>query len=95
MTNNEIREVLEAVVRKLPDRLRLDLTSNDPTVRQSAEETVVMKIAVALGEAMQVSLTAQQNPELPVTFVAESLASMSEPREGTVPFAPRSGARDD
>lgn len=48
MTNDEIREVLEAVVRKLPDRLRLDLTSNDPTVRQSAEETVAMKIAAAL-----------------------------------------------
>jgi putative transposase len=41
----------EAVVRKLPDRLRLDLTSNNPTVRQSAEETVAMKIAAALGDA--------------------------------------------
>lgn len=45
----------EAVVRKLPDRLRLDLTSNDPTVRQSAEETVAMKIAAALGDAQSTS----------------------------------------
>lgn len=55
MTNDEIREVLEAVVRKLPDRLRLDLTSNDPTVRQSAEETVAMKIAAALDDAQSTS----------------------------------------
>ena len=48
----------------------------------------------SLGEAMQVSLTAQQNPELPVAFVAASLPSMSKPREGTLPFAPRSGARE-
>ncbi len=50
MTNDEIRETLEAVVRKFPDRLRLDLTSTDPAIRQSAEETVAIKIAAALEE---------------------------------------------
>lgn len=48
MTNDEIRETLEAVVRKLPDSIRLDLTSTDPAIRQSAEETVAIRIAAAL-----------------------------------------------
>ncbi len=30
------------------------------------------------------------NPDLPVSFVAESLASMREPREQATPFVPRS-----
>ncbi|BBP02527.1 ParD-like family protein [Sulfuriferula nivalis] len=30
------------------------------------------------------------NPDLPVSFVAESLASMREPRKQTTPFVPRS-----
>lgn len=50
MTNDEIRETLEAVVRKLPDSIRMDLTSTDPSIRQSAEETVAIRIAAALGE---------------------------------------------
>jgi hypothetical protein len=50
MTNDEIRETLEAVVRKLPDSIRMDLTSADPSIRQSAEETVAIRIAAALGE---------------------------------------------
>ena len=30
------------------------------------------------------------NPDLPVSFVAESLVSLSEPREQSTPFIPRS-----
>jgi hypothetical protein len=30
------------------------------------------------------------NPDLPVTFVTESLASMAEPHEQATPFIPRS-----
>ncbi|ADL54969.1 ParD-like family protein [Gallionella capsiferriformans] len=30
------------------------------------------------------------NPDLPVSFVAESLASMREPRDQATPFVPRS-----
>ena len=33
---------------------------------------------------------ALDNPDLPVTFIAESLASMDEAREDTTPFVPRS-----
>ncbi len=38
----------------------------------------------------KVGRAALDNPDLPVSFVAESLASMAEPREDAVPFAPRS-----
>lgn len=30
----------------------------------------------------------RDNPDLPLPFVKESLASMSEPREGCIPFVP-------
>lgn len=37
----------------------------------------------------RVGRAALDNPDLPVTFIAESLASMSEPREDAQPFVPR------
>lgn len=37
-----------------------------------------------------VGRAALDNPDLPVTFVAEALASMAEPRDQAVPFVPRS-----
>ena len=40
----------------------------------------------------KVGRAALDNPELPVSFVAESLASLSEPREQATPFIPRSRA---
>jgi hypothetical protein len=41
----------------------------------------------------KVGRTALDNPDLPVSFVAESLASLSEPREDATPFVPRSRPR--
>ena len=38
----------------------------------------------------RVGRAALDNPDLPVTFIAESLASMDEGREDTTPFVPRS-----
>jgi hypothetical protein len=38
----------------------------------------------------RVGRAALDNPDLPITFVAESLASMAEPREQAQPFVPRS-----
>ena len=38
----------------------------------------------------KVGRAALDNPDLPVSFVAESLASMAEPREEATPFVPRS-----
>jgi hypothetical protein len=37
-----------------------------------------------------VGRAALDNPDLPVTFVAESLISIAEPREYATPFVPRS-----
>lgn len=39
----------------------------------------------------RVGRAALDNPDLPVSFVAESLASMAEPRAQSEPFVPRSG----
>jgi len=41
----------------------------------------------------KVGRAALDNPDLPVSFVAESLVSMAEPREDATPFVPRSGPR--
>ncbi|OEZ53150.1 hypothetical protein DUGA6_60450 [Duganella sp. HH105] len=37
----------------------------------------------------RVGRAALDNPDLPVSFVAESLASLAEPREQSQPFVPR------
>lgn len=38
----------------------------------------------------RVGRAALDNPDLPVSFVAESLASLAEPHEEATPFEPRS-----
>lgn len=38
----------------------------------------------------KVGRAALDNPDLPVSFVAEALVSMAEPREDATPFVPRS-----
>ncbi|MYM23161.1 hypothetical protein GTP46_10940 [Duganella sp. FT135W] len=38
----------------------------------------------------RVGRAALDNPDLPVSFIAESLASLAEPREDAQPFVPRS-----
>lgn len=38
----------------------------------------------------KVGRAALDNPDLPVSFIAESLASMTEPREEATAFVPRS-----
>ena len=38
----------------------------------------------------RVGRTALDNPDLPVSFIAESLASLDEPRDQAQPFVPRS-----
>lgn len=38
----------------------------------------------------QLGRAAIDNPDLPISFIAESLASMKEPREQSEPFIPRS-----
>ena len=41
----------------------------------------------------KVGRAALDNPDLPVSFVAESLVSMAEPRAAAPPFVPRSRPR--
>jgi hypothetical protein len=41
----------------------------------------------------RVGRAAIDNPDLPVSFVAESLASMAEPRDQSMPFVPRSASK--
>lgn len=48
MADRDFRAVIQEVVSKLPDLLRADLASRDPAVRQSAEDVVATKIAMAL-----------------------------------------------
>ena len=38
----------------------------------------------------QVGRAALDNPDLPVSFIADSLAALSEPRENATDFTPRS-----
>ena len=38
----------------------------------------------------RVGRAALDNPDLPVSFIAESLASLAEPRDQATPFTPRS-----
>ena len=38
----------------------------------------------------KVGRAALDNPDLPATFIAESIMSMAEPREDSIPFTPRS-----
>jgi len=40
----------------------------------------------------KVGRAALDNPDLPVSFIAESLISLAEPREDSSPFVPRSSA---
>ncbi len=38
----------------------------------------------------EVGRAALDNPDLPVSFIAESLAALKEPRDQAIPFVPRS-----
>jgi hypothetical protein len=42
----------------------------------------------------KVGRAALDNPDLPVSFVAESLMSLAEAREDSLPFEPRSGQQN-
>lgn len=62
----------------LYERARIDAASEHRTISGQIE------FWAALGRA------ALDNPDLPVSFIADSLAAMSEPREQTTSFVPRS-----
>ena len=68
--------------------IRIDQTLYDQAKADAAAEhrtiTGQVEFWAKLGRA------ALDNPDLPVSFIAESLASMAEPREQATPFFPRS-----
>lgn len=52
MAEDDFRKTIEEVVQKLPDLVRADLVSRDPSARRSAEEVVTAKIILALNEVL-------------------------------------------
>ena len=58
--------------------------------------TVSVRINTVQGRVefwAKVGRAALDNPDLPASLVAESLISMAEPREDSVPFVPRPAAK--
>jgi len=71
--------------------IRIDQTLYDQARREAVAE--YRSIAGQIEYWATVGRTALDNPELPVRFIAESLASLAESREAAVPFIPRSAAK--
>ncbi len=68
----------------------------DQTLYEQAKADAAAEHRTIAGQVefwARVGRTALDNPDLPVSFIAESLASMAEPREHATPFVPRSRAK--
>ena len=68
--------------------IRIDQTLYDQARNEAASEH--RTIAGQVEYWAKVGRAALDNPDLPVSFVAESLVSMAEPREEATAFVPRS-----
>ena len=68
--------------------IRIDQTLYNQAKYEAAAEH--RTIAGQVEYWANVGRAALDNPDLPVSFVAESLASMAEPREDATSFLPRS-----
>ena len=67
----------------------------DQTLYEQAKADAIAEHRTISGQVefwAKVGRAALDNPDLPVSFVAESLASMAEPREQATPFVPRGRA---
>ena len=65
----------------------------DQTLYNEARDEAVAEHRTIAGQVeywAKVGRAALDNPDLPVSFIAESLASMAEPRKKSSPFVPRS-----
>ena len=65
----------------------------DQTLYDQARNEAVAEHRTIAGQVeywAKVGRAALDNPDLPVSFVAEALASMAEPREDATAFVPRS-----
>ena len=68
----------------------------DQTLYEQAKADAAAEHRTIAGQVefwARVGRTAIDNPDLPVSFIAESLASMAESREHSMPFVPRSRAK--
>ncbi|MCK9512446.1 MAG: ParD-like family protein [Pigmentiphaga sp.] len=68
--------------------IRIDQTLYDQARSEAASEH--RTIAGQIEYWAKVGRAALDNPDLPVSFIAESLASLAEPRRDATPFVPRS-----
>ena len=68
--------------------IRIDQTLYDQAKSEAAAER--RTIAGQVEYWAKVGRAALDNPDLPVSFVAEALAAMAEPRHEATPFVPRS-----
>jgi len=64
-----------------------DTTSVSVRIRRDLYEQVRSGAAAEL--RTKVGRAALDNPDLPVSFITEALASLAEPREEAMPFEPR------
>jgi len=71
--------------------IRIDQTLYNQAKAEAATEH--RTIAGQIEFWAKVGRAALDNPDVPVSFVAESLVSMAESREDATPFVPRSRAR--
>lgn len=65
----------------------------DDTLYEQAKAEAVAEHRTIAGQIefwAKVGRTALDNPDLPVSFIAESIISMAEPREQATRFVPRS-----
>lgn len=67
--------------------VRIDETLYEQAKSQAAAEH--RSIAGQIEFWAKVGRAALDNPDLPVSFISESLISMAEPRETATPFVPR------
>lgn len=71
--------------------IRIDQTLYDQARMDAASEH--RTIAGQIEYWAKVGRAALDNPDLPVSFIAEALASLAEPRETATAFVPRSSSQ--
>jgi hypothetical protein len=65
----------------------------DQTLYEKARQEAQAEHRTIAGQVeywAQIGRVALDNPDLPISFIAETLASMAEPREEATDFTPRS-----
>lgn len=71
--------------------IRIDQTLYDQARSEAASEH--RTISGQIEYWAKVGRAALDNPDLPVSFIAESLASLAEPRDNASDFVPRAARR--